>query len=84
MYGYINRELSWVKFNKCVLMQAPYSYLPLGERLDFISIYQNNLDELFMVRVGYLLYQKNINKKAKDYKTGLKPQEQITLNVQDN
>lgn len=57
MYGYINRELSWVKFNKRVLMQASYSYLPLGERLNFISIYQNSLDEFFMVRVGSLLDQ---------------------------
>lgn len=59
MYSYINHELSWLKFNKRVLMQASYSYLPLGERL-FFSIYQNNLDEFFMVRVGSLL-DKNLS-----------------------
>ena len=84
MYSYINRELSWLKFNKRVLMQASYSYLPLGERLNFISIYQNNLDEFFMVRVGSLLDQILIDKNAKDSKTGLTSQEQITLNGQDD
>lgn len=83
MYSYINRELSWLKFNKRVLMQASYSYLPLGERLNFISIYQNNLDEFFMVRVGSLLDQKLIDKNAKDSKTGLTPQEQINLIIEE-
>ena len=74
MYSYITRELSWLKFNKRVLMQASYSYLPLGERHNFISIYQNNLDEFFMVIVGSLLDQILIDKNAKDSKTGLTSQ----------
>lgn len=46
MNGYKeNRELSWLKFNDRVLMQAKDSRVPLAERLSFIQIYQSNLDE---------------------------------------
>ena len=52
-----NRELSWLKFNDRVLMQAKDESVPLGERLTFISIFQTNLDEFFRVRMGFLFDQ---------------------------
>ena len=72
-----NRELSWLKFNDRVLMQAKDPQVPLAEKLSFISIYQTNLDEFFMVRIGSLYDQMLFYPDSKDNKTGMTGLEQL-------
>lgn len=74
---YVNRELSWLKFNQRVLEEAERETVPLCERLSFAAIYQSNLDEFFMVRIGSLKDQIPMGEKARDSKTGLLPRQQI-------
>ena len=72
---YVNRELSWLKFNERVLEESRDSRNPLLERLNFVSIFQSNLDEFFMVRVGTLM--DSLDKGVTDDKTGLTSAQQI-------
>ena len=73
---YINRELSWIDFNKRVLAQALDQRTPLLEQAKFSAIFSNNLDEFFMVRIASLKSQieAGITKKSEDGKT---PEEQL-------
>lgn len=72
-----NRELSWLKFNDRVLMQAKDKNVPLAEKLSFISIYQTNLDEFFRVRVGSLYDEMLYYPTERENKTYMTAEEQI-------
>ncbi|HEY0591075.1 MAG TPA: polyphosphate kinase 1 [Thermoanaerobaculia bacterium] len=73
-----NRELSWLEFNERVLQEAMSPAVPLLERLRFLAIASNNLDEFFMVRVGSLrdLITAGIKERAAD---GLTPKQQVKV-----
>lgn len=74
---FVNRELSWLEFNRRVLSESLNPKIPLMERLKFLSIYFSNLDEFFMVRVGSLHDQSIIEPNKLDDKTGLNAAGQI-------
>ena len=74
---YMNRELSWLKFNERVLEEAENPEVPLCERMTFVSIYQSNLDEFFRVRVGSLQDQMLISTEIRENKTKMTSAEQI-------
>ena len=72
-----NRELSWLQFNERVLNEAGNPRVPLAERLTFASIFQTNLDEFFMVRVGTLMMQMQSSEVVRENKTGMTSKEQV-------
>lgn len=78
---FMNRELSWVKFDERVLNEARDRRIPLFDRLKFLSITASNLDEFFMVRVASLKDMVNAGYQKKDI-SGMTAQEQLDqLNV---
>ena len=73
----MNREYSWLQFNRRVLNQARDMSNPLLERCKFLSIFHSNLDEFFMVRVGSLYNENLLDPKEKENKTDLTAAEQL-------
>ncbi|HEX2645462.1 MAG TPA: RNA degradosome polyphosphate kinase, partial [Thermoanaerobaculia bacterium] len=73
---FVNRELSWLEFNARVLREAEDPENPLLERLKFVAIFESNLDEFFMKRVGGLKQQlaSNIRELPPDSRT---PRQQL-------
>ena len=80
---YMNRELSWLKFNERVLEEAENPEVPLCERMTFVSIYQSNLDEFFRVRVRSLQDQMLISTEIRENKTKMTSAEQIRAIIKE-
>ena len=80
---YMNRELSWLKFNERVLEEAENPEVPLCERMTFVSIYQSNLDEFFRVRVGSLQDQMLLSTEIRENKTKMTSAEQIRAIIKE-
>lgn len=74
---FINRELSWLDFNRRVLDLSKDKGVPIGEQLKFAAIYASNLDEFFMVRVGSLYDRTLLKEPPIDNKTGWTPAQQL-------
>ena len=64
-YQYLNRDISWLYFNYRVLEEAKDLSLPVYERLKFLAIYSNNLEEFYRVRVSY--YRRLIRELSLDH-----------------
>ena len=79
----MNRELSWLKFNDRVLDEAGNARVSLAERLTFASIYQSNLDEFYMVRVGTLMDQMEASEEVRENKTNMTSEEQVKAIVKE-
>ena len=74
---FINRDLSWLAFNRRVLLEAADKSVPLLERLKFLMIYQSNLEEFCRVRLGVLTHRALLDPDRKDPLSGMLPDAQI-------
>lgn len=74
---FVNRELSWLDFNERVLQEAESLDNPLIERIRFLGIYSNNLDEFYRVRYATLTRLVKVKGKKNKYSKYFKPQEII-------
>src|SRR5690606_38343281 len=76
---YINREVSWLHFNARVLQEASDKRIPLIERLRFLGIFSNNLDECFKVRYATVKGIVEAGKGAKDELGGMRAEELLEI-----
>ena len=74
---YVNRALSWLAFNRRVLLEAADPKVPLLERLKFLMIYQSNLEEFYRVRIGILTHRALLAPDKPDPVSGMMPEAQI-------
>ena len=74
---YVNREMSWLAFNRRVLLEAADPTVPLLERLKFLMIYQSNLEEFYRVRIGILTHRALLAPEKGDPVSGMLPETQI-------
>ena len=74
---YVNRELSWLAFNRRVLLEAADPKVPLLERLKFLMLYQSNLEEFYRVRIGILTHRALLAPDKPDPVSGMMPEAQI-------
>lgn len=80
---YVERDISWMYFNQRILLEAARPEVPLLERLTFLGIYSNNLDEFFRVRVATLnriieYADKNITERTRNGYTHAEADKQTT------
>ena len=79
---YINREISWLQFNARVLQEASDETVPLIERLRFLGIFSNNLDEFFKVRYATVKRIVDAGKEGKNQLGGIKAKELLDIITQ--
>ena len=72
-----NRELSWLRFDERVLAESLDETVPLFERLKFIAIFESNMCEFLMVRMGGLSSLATLKRQPRDNKSGMTPSEQV-------
>ena len=80
--SYINREISWLQFNARVLQESSDETVPLIERLRFLGIFSNNLDEFFKVRYATVKRIVEAGKGGKNQLGGIKAKELLEIITQ--